>query len=240
MTLGALALAALAGMLSVLSPCVLPLLPIVLGAAAAEHRWAPAALAVGVALSFTVLGLFVSTIGYAVGLDAALFRTIAAVLLLTIGIVLLAEPLQVRLAAAGSPLGNYVQDTFGEFSTRGWRGQFLLGVMLGAVWAPCVGPTLGAASVLAARGESLGQVGLTMAVFGIGAAVPLLIMGLLSREAMMRWRSRLMGAGSGGKAVLGILLVAVALLILSGLDKTIERALVEASPEWLTHLTTRY
>lgn len=240
MTLGALALAALAGMLSVLSPCVLPLLPIVLGAAAAEHRWAPAALAVGVALSFTVLGLFVSTIGYAVGLDAALFRTIAAVLLLTIGIVLLAEPLQVRLAAAGSPLGNYVQDTFGEFSTRGWRAQFLLGVMLGAVWAPCVGPTLGAASVLAARGESLGQVGLTMAVFGIGAAVPLLIMGLLSREAMMRWRSRLMGAGSGGKAVLGILLVAVALLILSGLDKTIERALVEASPEWLTHLTTRY
>jgi cytochrome c biogenesis protein CcdA len=240
MTLGALALAALAGMLSVLSPCVLPLLPIVLGAAAAEHRWAPAALAVGVALSFTVLGLFVSTIGYAVGLDAALFRTIAAVLLLTIGIVLLAEPLQVRLAAAGSPLGNYVQDTFGEFSTRGWRGQFLLGVMLGAVWAPCVGPTLGAASVLAARGESLGQVGLTMALFGIGAAVPLLIMGLLSREAMMRWRSRLMGAGSGGKAVLGILLVAVALLILSGLDKTIETALVEASPEWLTHLTTRY
>ena len=59
MTFATLALAALAGVLSVLSPCVLPLLPIVFCAAAAEHRWAPAALAIGVAVSFTVLGLFI-------------------------------------------------------------------------------------------------------------------------------------------------------------------------------------
>ncbi|WP_295557479.1 cytochrome c biogenesis protein CcdA [uncultured Hyphomicrobium sp.] len=240
MTLATLALAALAGTLSVLSPCVLPLLPIVLGAAATEHRWAPAALAVGVALSFTVLGLFVSTIGYAVGLDAALFRTVAAAALLAVGIVLIVEPLQVRLAAAGSPIGNYVEEVFGEFSTRGWSGQFLLGLVLGAVWAPCVGPTLGAASVLAARGENLGQVGLTMALFGLGAALPLLALGVLSREAMMRWRGLLLGAGGTGKTVLGVLLVAIGILILTGFDKTIEAALVEASPAWLTELTTRY
>lgn len=237
---GTLALATLAGALSVLSPCVLPLLPIVLGAAAAEHRWAPAALALGVALSFTVLGLFVSTVGFAIGLDAGLFRVIAAALLLTVGLVLIVEPLQVRLAAAGSPFGNTIEETFGHFSARGVRGQFLLGLLLGAVWAPCVGPTLGAASLLAARGESLGQVGLTMAAFGIGAALPLLLLGLLSREAMMRWRGRMMGAGSGGKAVLGFLLIGVGILILTGLDKTIEAALVAASPAWLTDLTTRY
>lgn len=240
MTIGAILLAVLAGVLSVLSPCVLPLLPIVLGAAAAEHRWAPAALALGVALSFTALGLFVATLGYAAGLDAALFRTIAAVLLMTIGIVLLIQPLQVRIAAAGSPFGNAIEATFGQFSTHGPGGQFLLGVLLGAVWAPCVGPTLGAASVLAAKGENLGQVAITMAAFGIGAALPLLLMGLMSREAMMRWRGRLMQAGSGGKAALGVLLIAVALMILTGLDKTIETALVNASPDWLTDLTTRY
>ncbi len=238
--LATLALAVLAGILSVLSPCVLPLLPIVLGAAAAEHRWAPAALAIGVAVSFSLLGLFLSTIGYAVGLDAGLFRLIAAAVLLAVGVVLLVEPLQVRLAAAGSPIGNYVEEVVGEFSTKGWRGQFLLGLMLGAVWAPCVGPTLGAASVLAARGESLGQVALTMAFFGLGAALPLLLLGILSREAMLRWRGRLLGVGSGGKTMLGILLVAVALLILSGLDKSLEAALVEASPTWLTELTTRF
>lgn len=238
--LATLALAALAGVLSVLSPCVLPLLPIVLGAAAAEHRWAPAALAIGVAVSFSVLGLFLSTIGYAVGLDAGLFRLIAAAVLLAVGLVLLVEPLQVRLAAAGSPIGNYVEEVVGEFSTKGWRGQFLLGLMLGAIWAPCVGPTLGAASVLAARGENLGQVALTMALFGLGAALPLLLLGVLSREAMLRWRGRLLGVGSGGKTLLGILLVVVALLILSGLDKSLEAALVEASPAWLTELTTRF
>lgn len=238
--LATLTLAALAGILSVLSPCVLPLLPVVLGAAAAEHRWAPVALAVGVAVSFSVLGLFLSTIGYAVGLDAGLFRLIAAAALLAVGVVLLVEPLQARLAAAGSPIGNVVEEVVGEFSTKGWRGQFLLGLMLGAVWAPCVGPTLGAASVLAARGESLGQVALTMTVFGLGAALPLLLLGVLSREAMLRWRGRLLGVGSGGKTVLGVLLVAVALLILSGLDKALEAALVEASPAWLTELTTRF
>lgn len=240
MTIGALALAALAGTLSVLSPCVLPLLPIVLGAASAEHRWAPAALALGVALSFTVLGLFVATIGFAVGLDAGLFRTVAAVLLLSVGVVLVVQPLQVRLAAAGSPISNTIEETFGQFSTQGVGGQFVLGLLLGAVWAPCVGPTLGAASVLAARGEHLGQVAVTMAVFGIGAAIPLLLLGVLSREAMVRWRGRLLDTGSKGKAVLGLLLIAVAFLILTGIDKEVEAALVEASPAWLTDLTTRF
>lgn len=240
MDLASLALSGLAGALSTLSPCVLPLLPIVLGAAAAEHRLAPAALAVGVAFSFTVLGLFVSTIGFVVGLDGAWFRYIAAVLLIAVGMVLTAEPLQARLAAAGSPWSTYVEENFGQLPTRGVSGQFLLGLLLGAVWAPCVGPTLGAASVLAAQGGNLGQVAVTMAIFGIGAALPLLGMGLLSREAMMRWRGRLLETGSGGKVVLGVLLALVGLMILTGLDKIVEAKLVALSPDWLTALTTRY
>ena len=72
------ALALLAGIFSTLSPCVLPILPLVLGAAATEHRLAPVALAGGLAVSFTAIGLFVATIGFAVGLDTALFRGVAA------------------------------------------------------------------------------------------------------------------------------------------------------------------
>jgi cytochrome c biogenesis protein CcdA len=94
--------------------------------------------------------------------------------------------------------------------------------------------------VLAAQGENLGQVGLTMAMFGLGAALPLLLVGMLSREAMMRWRGRMLEAGSGGKTVLGVLLIVIGFLILAGLDKSIEAALVEASPAWLTKLTTSY
>jgi cytochrome c biogenesis protein CcdA len=93
---------------------------------------------------------------------------------------------------------------------------------------------------MAARGENLAEVALTMLVFGIGAALPLLILGLLSRETLMRWRNRLMSAGKGVKMAMGGVLVAVGVLILSGLDKRLEAVLVEASPEWLTVLTTRF
>jgi cytochrome c-type biogenesis protein len=232
-------LALLAGILSTLSPCVLPLIPIVLATALAEHRFGPAALAAGLALSFVAIGLFVATIGFAAGLDRELFRTISAVLLLLVGAVLLVPRAQLQLAAAVAPLGNWAHGHMGQQPARGLVSQFMVGLVLGAVWSPCVGPTLGAASLLAARAESLGLVALTMLAFGIGAAIPLLAIGLLSREALTRWRSRLLSAGAAGKAVMGAALIAVALLILSGLDKRLEAILVEASPAWLTQLTTR-
>ncbi len=238
--IGTIGLALLAGVLSVLSPCVLPLVPIVLGTAASEHRLGPVALAGGLALSFTVVGLFVATIGFAVGLDAGLFRTAAALLLVGIGGVLMLPSLQARLAVAAGPVGTWTEERFGGFSTSGLSGQFGVGLLLGAVWSPCVGPTLGAASVLAARGESLGAVVLTMLAFGIGAALPLLGLGLLSRDALMRWRNRMMATGRGLKGVLGMLLVGAGLLILTGLDKRLESWLVDVSPEWLTALTTRF
>ena len=238
--IGILGLSLLAGMLSVLSPCVLPLLPIVLGTAQSEHRMGPAALACGLAVSFTVIGLFVATIGFAIGLDTDVFRAISAVLLIGIGTVLLVPRLQEQFAVAAGPVGSWVDDRLGGFTATSLWGQFGLGLLLGAVWAPCVGPTLGAASLLAAKGENLGQVALTMLAFGIGAALPLMVLGFVSREAMLRWRGRLMEAGKGGKMLLGALLVAVGLLVATGADKRLETFLVNASPDWLTNLTTRY
>ncbi|MGC2126881.1 MAG: cytochrome c biogenesis protein CcdA, partial [Methylovirgula sp.] len=157
------ALAFLAGILSMFSPCIVPLLPLVLGAAVSEHRYGPAALAAGVALSFTALGLFVATIGFALGLDGDIFRRIAAAILVLIGLVLMVPIAQVRLATAAGPMSNWTEQRFGGFVTRGLWGQFTLGLLLGAIWSPCVGPTLGAASILAAQGRNLPTVALTMA-----------------------------------------------------------------------------
>jgi cytochrome c biogenesis protein CcdA len=235
-----LALAFLSGALSTLSPCVLPLLPIVLGAAVSEHRFGPAALAAGVAASFVGIGLFIATAGFALGLDQSVFRSVAAVLMTAIGAVLVLPPLQARIALVAGPLGGYLQNTAGDLPRQGVGGQFAVGLLLGAVWSPCVGPTLGAASVLAAQGKDLGTVAATMLLFGIGAALPLLVLGMLSREALMRWRARLLTAGHGGKLALGVVLVAVGLLILTSYDKQIETVLVDASPAWLTALTTRF
>ena len=233
-------LALLAGLLSTLSPCVLPLIPIVIGTALGEHRFGPVALAVGLALSFVIIGLFVGAIGFAAGLDHELFRSIAAVLMILLGGALLMPRMQLRFAAAAGPVGNWAQSHAGGFSTRGLSGQFAVGFILGAVWSPCVGPTLGAASVLAARAENLTLVGLTMFAFGMGAALPLLAIGMMSRDALSRWRNRLLAAGSGGKSLMGVILAAIGALILSGLDKKIEAIFVEASPAWLTELTTRF
>jgi cytochrome c-type biogenesis protein len=240
MTAGALGLAFLAGVLTVLSPCVLPLLPIVLGAAASQHRLGPLALAGGLALSFTAIGLFVATIGFAAGLDTGFFRTVSAVLLIGVGLVLLVPRLQEQFALAAAPVSNWAGGYADNFTPGGLGGQFGLGLLLGAVWSPCVGPTLGAASVLAAKGENLPQVALIMLAFGVGAALPLLLLGILSREALMRWRSRLMEGGKAGKTALGLILVAVGLLVATGLDKRLEAILVEASPDWLTQLTTQF
>jgi cytochrome c-type biogenesis protein len=238
--MGALALAFLAGLLSTLSPCVLPLLPIVLAAALTEHRLGPVALAAGVALSYVAIGLFVATAGFALGLDQDIFRNVAAALLIAIGAVLLLPRLQSQLAVAAGPFGNWAHMQAGGMSTRGLSGQFALGLLLGTVWSPCVGPTLGAASVLAAQGKDIGHVAVTMIAFGIGAAAPLIALGMLSREALMRWRDRLLKAGKGGKVLLGGLLLFVGVLIVSGFDKKLETVLVDASPAWLTELTTRF
>jgi cytochrome c-type biogenesis protein len=235
-----LTLAGLAGVLSTLSPCVLPILPIVLGAAAGEHRLGPLALAAGLASSFVVIGLFIATIGFSIGLTGDTFRTAAALMLIAMGILLAVPTFSMRLAAAGGPAGNWIENRFGGFSTTGLSGQFALGLLLGAVWSPCVGPTLGAASVLAAKGENLGQVGLTMLAFGIGAGLPLALLGLLSRESVMRWRAKLLAAGSKGKMILGAVLLAAGLLVLTGFDKRLEAAALDHFPTWLTELTTRY
>jgi cytochrome c-type biogenesis protein len=240
MALGSILFAFLAGILSILSPCVLPLVPIILGAAVSEDRYGPAALAGGLALSFMTIGLFVATIGYGIGLDAGLFRTVAALILIAIGTVLLVPQLQVRVATAAAPVSGWADDRFGGIATSGLKGQFALGLVLGAVWSPCVGPTLGAASILAAQGKDLATVALVMLAFGFGAALPLLLLGMLSREALHAWRGRLMEVGKRGKALLGALLIAAGLLIVSGADKRLEAALVAASPDWLTTLTTRF
>jgi cytochrome c-type biogenesis protein len=238
--MGTPALAFLAGLLSVLSPCVLPLLPLVLGAAAAEHRLGPAALAAGLALSFVVVGLFVATIGFSLGLDEGVFRMVAAVLMILVGLVLAWPAAQARLAAAAGPVSGWAEDRFGGRSTAGLGGQFGVGLLLGAVWSPSVGPTLGAASLLAAQGRDLGTVAVTMLLFGLGAALPLVLLGTVSREALLRWRSRMAATAKGLKTVLGLVLVATGAAIALGADKALETALVNASPDWLTALTTRF
>jgi cytochrome c-type biogenesis protein len=235
-----LSLAFLAGLLSILSPCVLPLVPIVLGTALSEHRLGPVALAAGLALSFVAIGLFVALFGFAIGLDGGFFRAVGALMLLAVGVLMVVPNLSTKLAVAAGPAGNWAEQQFGGFSTIGLWGQFGVGLLLGMVWSPCVGPTLGAASILAAQGKDLGQVAGTMAMFGVGSSVPLLLLGLVSRQQVLRWRGALGRTGFMLKTALGVLLLMLSGSILFGVDRVIEADLVTAAPQWLTDLTTRF
>ncbi len=230
----------LAGALSTLSPCVLPLVPILVASAFAQHRLGLWALALGLATSFTVVGLLVATVGFSLGIDGAVVHRIAGVLLIAFGAVMALPPMQRLFTRATAPLAAGGGRVLARVEGRGWQGQLAVGALLGIVWTPCVGPTLGAASTLAAQSSRLIEVGALMLVFGIGAATPLLVVGTLSRRLAARRTGAWLGAAETTRRVLGVLLVVAGVLIVAGAERTVETWLVEHSPDWLTTLTTRY
>ncbi|MGB4812903.1 MAG: cytochrome c biogenesis CcdA family protein [Methylophilaceae bacterium] len=236
--LGTYGLSYIAGILSTLSPCVLPLVPILIGSAVMTHRLGPFALAAGLALSFTVVGVLIASVGTAIGLDQQVLRNIGAAMLILFGIILLSTTLQEKFAVATSGLSGSGQSLLSRITTDGLFGQFLIGLLLGLVWSPCVGPTLGATITLASQGQNLGHAALVMAVFGLGASTPLVILSLLSRQAIMKFRNKMMTAGAAGKKILGVLLLTLGLLIISGLDKHLEASILDVAPDWLVQLTT--
>ncbi len=233
------ALAYAAGALTILSPCVLPLVPIVLSSAAQRHRLAPVALAAGLVLAFTATGFVVAAFGRALGIDTLVVRDAGAVVLCLAGIVLLVPWLQDLLARAATPLAAWAGHRQAALDDRaGLAGQALVGALLGLVWAPCVGPTLGAAIALAAEGSDLGEVALVMAAFGLGISTVLLLIAFAARGALGRWRERMLQTGGAGKRVLGMLLVVIGVFILTGVDRRIEALALDHLPDWMTEWST--
>lgn len=242
MTFGAATygLGLLAGALSTLSPCVLPLAPVLIAAAVNAHRWGALALGAGLTLSFTVIGIFLATIGATLGLDADILRTVGGVMLATFGAILLLPRLQTAFAGATATLGNSGHRLLARLTLDGLAGQFVVGLLLGVVWSPCVGPTLGAATTLAAQGRDLGQISLLMLIFGVGAAAPLMLVGSLSRASLGRARGRLLDAGKYGKRLLGLVMAVLGVLIATGSDKPVEAWILDHTPGWLTAATTQF
>jgi cytochrome c biogenesis protein CcdA len=219
---------------------VLPILPMVAASATGRSRWGLPALAAGLALAFTLIGVSLVSSGQLLGLDERSLRTAAGVLMSLIGLVLLSTTLQDRLARLFAGVGSAGGNTLARIRSEHPAAQFGVGALLGVAWSPCVGPTLGAAIALAATGEGSAQAAVVMTVFSLGAVLPLLAAGLFSRSAFARFRERLLAAGNGGKKLMGASLLLIGLLVLSGLDKRLETWLLDFTPAWLTELTVRY
>ena len=229
-----------AGALSTLSPCVVPLLPILVASALAQHRLGLWALAAGLAMSFALVGVFLATAGFSIDIDPELVRRIAGLLLVVFGAAMALPVLQRRFALLLSRFAGAGEAALARTGGSGWRGQLFVGALLGVVWAPCVGPTLGAATTLLAQGRQLGEVALLMLVFGFGAATPLVVVGTFARGIASRNSARWVGTVEAARRIVGASLVVIGALMVLGLDKPIETWLVDRSPDWLTRLTTSY
>jgi cytochrome c biogenesis protein CcdA len=237
----ALGLSFVAGLLTALSPCVLPALPIVIGSAAAERRHGPLALAAGLITAFTIVGVVLASASATLGLTDAHVRRASAVMLVAAGVVLLSPRLQNALSRRLTPLASAAA-TSSTKAGSGLGGQFFVGAMLGGVWSPCVGPTLGAAVSLAAGAwtdggglASLARATAMMFAFGVGSAAPLVATAYGSRRVLAH-RGALLSASATGKRLFAVALVTMGIAVFAGLDKVVEAAFLDHLPGWWVSL----
>ena len=238
--LGSLALAFVGGLVTILNPCVLPLVPIIIATAMGKSRWGPAALAGGLVLSFSTFGLLVIAFGFQVGLDEQLLRYTAGGLLMVAGAVLLVPRAQMALSAAAAPLTGAGQRMLGRTSGEGAIGQFVVGGLLGLVWAPCVGPTLGIAIAAAAQGENLLSAFGIFLVFGLGVATSILAFAYGSRKALGQRSKTMQSIARYAKPLLGSAVLLAGLLVVTGFDRMIEAKALDLLPQGLVEFTTRF
>lgn len=238
--LTSLALAFVAGLVTILNPCVLPLVPILVGSALGKARGGPLALAAGLVTSFTLFGFTVIAFGYSLGIDEGAVRMLAGALLVVAGLVLLVPQAQAALSAAAAPLTNAGNRQLARVSADGVTGQYLVGLLLGLVWAPCVGPTLGVAIAAASQGEDLASAFFIFLTFGLGVATSILAFAYGSRRALGERGKALRALARYAKPIFGAALVVVGLMVLTGFDKVIEIAVLDALPESLVRFTTAF
>lgn len=239
LSLTELGLSVVAGSLTTLSPCVFPLLPLVLGGAVQRHRAAPLAMGMGMALSFALLGVAFGLLGNALGLSPDNVRNGAAVMLVLFGLVMLVPALDRRLNAWIAPLASSANQASASLDQGSLKGAFLLGGLLGLIWSPCSGPLLGSALTLVASEGGAARGALVLGLFGVGAAIPLVAAAYLSRAGFARIRQWVVAHGSQSKKFFGAMLLLVGFAILTGVDRWIEIQVDEILPDAWLELTIR-
>ncbi|WP_068115726.1 cytochrome c biogenesis CcdA family protein [Tropicimonas marinistellae] len=226
-----------AGLLTLINPCVLPILPIVLASAIQASRWGPVALAAGMSLSFVTLGIGLATLGQSLGLDEQIVGQAAAVVMIAFGLVMLVPQFSARFAAATAGVAGTADARMDDLDRNSLSGQFLGGMLLGAVWSPCVGPTLGAAISLAFTGESLGWATAIMLAFAAGVSTVILALGYGARSVIQRRQGWMRAVATRGRPILGGVFVAVGLAILFRVHHMVEAWAIQTLPPWLIDLS---
>ena len=158
-----------AGVLSVLSPCVLPLLPAIMAYSSERGKLRPLAIVIGLCISFTAMGVIFSAFGSAVYVYRGYMEMIANITIIALGIVMLFDlPVFDRLSALAPQLTR--QSTPRE----GLMGGLLLGLSLGIVWMPCLGPLIGSVLMTVIPEGDVLYGGTVLFIYSLGLALPML------------------------------------------------------------------
>lgn len=232
-----LVLAYAAGLLTLLNPCVLPLLPMIAAGAVARHPLGPLVMAVGMAASFTLAGMGAFALTRATGLAQEDITLAAGWVMLGFGLVQLIPQAQAgfsRLAGAAAGGGTRL---IGQVENRGLAGEAVGGALLGLAWSPCIGPTLGAAIGLAAQGDNLAYAFGVMVMFSAGAATIMLALAYGTRSLIASRKALLSRIMPHAKTILGIGLVMVGLAIIFRLDRLAEGLALAILPGWFTDIS---
>jgi cytochrome c biogenesis protein CcdA len=217
-------LAIAAGFLTILSPCVLPIVPLIIGRSLQSHRYGPVALVLGLISGFAVTGSLLGiTASWFAGLASAL-RVVAIALLLIAGVLAIFPNWSYRLFSY-LRLTNWVK----EPTRVGLMGEFWLGSQLGLLWTPCAGPVLASILVLAAVQHNAVHAFMLLVLYGLGAGLPLLVIAYGGRYLSKRLLSLRLHA-TVLQRVGGVIVVATAIAILLGWDVQIQLWLAPIFP----------
>lgn len=224
-------LALLAGTVTVGGPCILPLLPIILGTSTAgRHPLRPFAIVLGFVLAFTGFALIFQAFGSFLGLSPSAWRYLASFLIAGFGLLLLFPNLQARLFAKLEPLVAKLTPN-GALTQTNLVSGFVLGFSLGAVWTPCAGPVLGSILTLVAAKQNLAQAGALLFAFSLGAGVPMLLIAYGGQYATQHVKAFTKYTGLLQKTF-GVIILLVALGLVTGLDQDVQAYLLTHYP-WL-------
>jgi cytochrome c biogenesis protein CcdA/thiol-disulfide isomerase/thioredoxin len=220
--------ALVAGAGTALSPCVLPVLPALLGAGLTGGRRRPVGIALGLAATFTVTIVGLASVIDGVGLGPGLTRTLAVVVLIGFGIVVAVPSLAARVEAPLARLSRLGPRTRGD----GFASGLLVGAALGFVYAPCAGPILAAVIAVGAASSRTVPVGLA---FALGSAIVLLALSLGGRALAERVRAT--GRGPGLQRALAAVLILTGVAMATNLDVRFQSAIADDLPAALVNPT---
>ncbi|WP_372655491.1 cytochrome c biogenesis CcdA family protein [Halobacteriovorax sp.] len=228
-----------AGVLTIFSPCILPMVPFVVRSSFQKSKWGPVLLALGVALSFSISTFIIATSGQLLGLTPDNLKILSGIFLLLASLLFLFPVLIDKISLALSPINNKIQTLTNNKETESQPVymEFINGLFLGPIWAPCSGPTLAIIIGIIINNPETKSSIVLLAIFSIGSILPILFFSYGAKSLVMKIQKKSLDNSKYTKLGLGLFCGVMSILILTGLDKSLETAILNILPEALTNIS---